>query len=151
MRNPIERAISGAVHELTTVAGSARAAIRGGDRGGARDGAVRGPLVLPADDRAVGRPARSGRLGCFCYDDIKRDPERLMKRVFDFLGVASNWPVSSRIRLHINNNLVAPPPLGASVMQGLVARHGPEIEWLQQRFGQATATWADVSRLARAG
>ncbi len=151
MRNPIERAISGAVHELTTVAGSARppseaaiAAELATERCAARSS------YRQTIERWEGQLAPGG-LGCFCYDDIKRDPERLMKRVFDFLGVASNWPVSSRIRLHINNNLVAPPPLGASVMQGLVARHGPEIEWLQQRFGQATATWVDVSRLARAG
>lgn len=141
MRDPVERALSGAVHELTRAVGltdlpseQAIAAELAGARCAARSGYRR---TIETWERCL--PA--GSLGCFFYDDIRRDPAGLMRSVFTFLGVDPDRAPATGLGLRLNANPVVPPGLGDGALAGLLARYRADLDWLGERFGDAVGAW----------
>ncbi len=142
MRDPVERALSGAVHELTTAAGSA---------------APPSAAALAEEmeqERCTARSAYrrtietwesclpDGSFGCFFHDDIARDPAGLMRSVHTFLGVDPAQPLAGDFRAPVNANPHAPPSLDSGVRANLARRYRGDVTWLRQRFGDAICAWS---------
>ena len=143
MRNPIERAMSGAMHELTTAAGASG---RPSERALVAELAHERCFARSAYRRTIetweGCLCR-GSLGCFFYDDIANDPAEFMRSICAFLGIDPGGPLHDDPREPVNRNPLPPPLLGARLPDTLTARYRDDIAWLEQRFGNAVTPWAD--------
>lgn len=140
LRNPIQRTWSGVQMRLR----------RGTLSEGAAHELLLGPAVSPRSDYLTilstwesAFPPDQMFVGFF--DEIVESPERLLKSVYEFLGVPSGdqyiWP-----SIREKQNASPPRPMPAEVEFALATKYEPLIARLSDRFGGHATRWLDQAR-----
>jgi len=147
VRNPIDRSISGAIHELVHSQG--RRSI------GERDiltelDSTRN--ILRSDYKATierwTRHYGHEQLGVFFYDDLVTNPVDFLERVGCFLGVAMNSQDVADIRTIENASprLTGDQNVWAVLKKREAKKWLDQLEWLADRYGQIPKTWLHAAR-----
>ncbi|MBW0001374.1 MAG: sulfotransferase [Verrucomicrobia bacterium] len=151
MRDPIARALSGALHELTTATGKTTTpAIVEFERELDTERCRQRSAYRDTIERWE-RHLAPGSLGCFLFDDLLGNPSGLLRRICDFLGVSFNPAMFPEPAAPANANPTAPPQLPPALLRRLAERHLDDLAWLAGRFGGATLAWHERAERLRAG
>lgn len=143
LRDPIARAVSGAIHELgmSGIAGPTEAELRHACNDASN--VLRTDYLRTLD--LWRRKLPEGRLLVLFHDDIAADPDGAIARTCDFLGIGPPPPrATARKSIDLPTNAgratVAWPEL-ARVKAELSARWLPMLIELERRFGEPVRQW----------
>lgn len=144
IRDPIYRALSGALHECTTAIG----------RRTTPD--LETFVQALEDDRCISRSSyrttierwerylQPGALHVFFFDDIAANPTELLDRVYSALGLSAiDSPSPQPGRVNENPVALDVPP---ALLCRLAVRFLDDIEWLAQRYGGPVKDWEKNAR-----
>ena len=142
MRDPIERALSGALHELTTAAGT-----RAVPSAGAFEAALHDPrCVARSDYRATierwERHVPPERMTYLFFDQLRGVPHDMLRQVCGALDIpfaASRFPLASQPQNE--NSVIADGVATAEHRRMLAERSMADLEWLSDRFGDHAKEW----------
>lgn len=143
LRDPIARAVSGAIHELgmSGIAGPTEAELRHACNDASN--VLRTDYLRTLD--LWRRKLSEGRLLVLFHDDIAADPDGVIVRTCDFLGIGPPPPrATARKSIDLPTNAgratIAWPEL-ARVKAELSARWLPMLVELERRFGEPVRQW----------
>ena len=141
LRDPIERAISGAIHELVRVKGVVRPT-----RAAVLQELASAENQLRCDYRRTlatwERVFPATQIGIFFYDDIKHAPQDCLRRICQFLGLDPERARFSHLQdVHnANPNVLSAAEHRALAIQLSVSMM-PLLTWLADRFGGHATRW----------
>jgi GT2 family glycosyltransferase/LPS sulfotransferase NodH len=141
LRDPVQRAISGAVHELVRVQGVINPSLaqlmaqveleQNRRRSDYRQTFAEWDTFYPAS-----------QIGVFFFDDISEDPRGLLAKVCDFLGLPHAPSVMDHPeKIHNANLFVLPDADQQRLVKHLSKELLPQLHWLAARFGGHASRW----------
>jgi hypothetical protein len=141
LRDPIERALSGAIHACTLAIGKSRrpdmdeliAALR-------HPGCIGRSRYRTTIENWTAHVARS-HFHVLLFDDLLSNPDRLLAQVHQTLGITSrSLPRGLSKRTNANSVRIEWP---RNVLRELAVQLNGDCAWLAERYGGVTRRWAE--------
>lgn len=147
LRDPLERSLSGALHEVTRglpdgTAPSAEALHRALDAPGC--------VARSAYRTTIERWERHfgpGRLHLLFFDEVRTDPQAVLRQVCGLIGAPfspEHFPDAKQRENASSHDAAA--LAGPEVLRRLAARHADDLGWLAERIGGSAERWASRAR-----
>lgn len=149
MRDPVERALSGAIHACTTGRGQTGQPDMADLRAALADpGCIARSRYRATIERWTTQLA-PGHFHALSFDALKTDPAPVLDTVHHALGVARRRPtIRSETRVNANSVLVEWP---RAALQEIAEQLRDDCAWLADNYGEEAIGWAERARRLAAG